>query len=110
MTAWVRRRARGALVVVELDDGAVVVAEMPRPREVAVSVAYPDDDDPFMWEPFRTRPRYHELSVHLDGSPMGTYTFIAREGVADWFARRNAEAWPDQAALDAAPPALGDGS
>lgn len=103
------RNAKGALAIIELDDGSVIVAEMPRPRDVEVAIRYEDDDDWTDWRSTRLRPPRHELSISISGSPLGTYTYISREGVADWFAQRSATPWPDTPALDGGPREIGAG-
>ena len=91
-------RARGALVLIELEDGAFIAAELPHPHVVTLSVRFEFRTDIFEFTRARREERY--MSVEIEEAFEGRYTYISAEGVAEWFARRQREGWGEE------PPAL----
>jgi hypothetical protein len=109
VSGWSQRRVRGAAVLVQMEDGSMVVAELPRPKSVTVSLE--PVDMPASWcldDPVRVGDHY--LSVHVDSSFNGSYWYMTPEGAAAWWAERT-QGWEqtsigDQPALPPATPAI----
>jgi hypothetical protein len=97
--SWERsthNRARGAAVLVQMNDGSMYVAELPHPSEVEFMMEAAD----LPWGMTPDLRIGHYLSVHIDGSYGGTYRRVSAEEAATWFGQQ-AKGWEEQPALPA---------